>query len=116
MPQIDEVEILELNEYDIQGSTYSILWGHFFSIQKITLQWYINGTPITANNTKYTSKQDDLNVMLTWPLQDPETNGLYTLKIKELNFSDTLNVCKWTTDNNVVLRHAIPNLYKIYWI
>ena len=110
MPDIDEVKILELNEYDIQGSTYSILWGRSFSIQSITLQWYINGTPINANNTKYTSKQDDLNVKLSWPLQDPETNGLYTLTIKEFNISDTLNVCKSTSpDNNIVLSQAIPN-------
>ena len=66
LSDIDEVETLELNEYDIQRSKYSILWGSFFSIHNITLQWYIKGTPINANNTKYSSKEDDLNVMLSY--------------------------------------------------
>jgi len=94
MADVDEVTIVELNEYNLKGDFRSVLWGRYFHTQEVTLQWFINDTLIEANHTKYRLVQDGMNVMLTWPLRDSETNGLYTLKIKESDINDTMKICK----------------------
>ncbi len=91
---LDKVKIIEWNEIEFNNISYTALFGRYFFTSETEISWYINNSLIDPENSYYKLENDGLNSLLRWAVNQPKSNGWYSLKHDLLDLNDSHYVGK----------------------